>query len=410
MVTPVLQTENLDPFNKLIADGTANELDIASQYTFSPERVRLYRNGSRAFPQYNTISQFSDDPAIWTLKPDAGDTMHIESAESSTYVVNYVLQQSQAFQLTQSLSDGDILRWGPYNGTDGWVGEQRGADHADDEFDVIEASGGTETTRASNVSLPKPTTTWQRYETTFGWYNVLNQEWLQTYTDGGTVINDTATKTSRDGARGPNTGNLNIWWEVQADASTTGLELEVGSGGVITLGQPTSLTRDKPQFEQITVSGTNDTWEPILAARIDPDKPNVNGQFSQLDILGYGTAADIELVLISVDPSKTDASGWGLPSYQHDLNSAMQSTESISQIPTDAGVQTDFGTSDKFGGHTIASAVEIDGGNASGTVGTANASRRQQKAVLSSDELIFVARTPSTGSDLSFVWDIDQDW
>jgi hypothetical protein len=402
--------DSTDAFGKLVADATENELDIATQYDFSPERGRLFRNGSRAFPHYNTVSQFSDDADVWTLQPDAGDRMHIRSAESVTYTVNYVLQLSQAFELNQSLTNGDVLRWAAYNGTDGWVAEQRGADHADDQIDVIESRGGAETTLATDVTLAQPVTDWTRYELRYNWYNVGNQRWVQTYTDDGTQVNSELVTTSNDGERGPETANLNIWWEIQAADTTTNLELRVGSGGAITLGSPQSLTRDKTQLVQVTVEGTNGAWEPVYAIRLAPDNPNVNAAFSQLDVLDYAASADLELVVASVAASKTDASGWSVPEYHHAASSAIESTTNISEVPNGSGVQTDLGTSEEFGGHTVATAAKIDGGIGSESVGTANPVRQEKKAVLGSDVLVVLARTDSTGSQLSFVWGVDQNW
>lgn len=399
-----------DAFDKQIADGTRNNLDIASHYNFSPERLRLFRNGSREFPQYNTVSQFTDGSDVWTLQPDAGDSMHIESAESGTYVVNYMLQASWAFELNQELTDGDILRVGPYNGTDGWYLEQRGADHTSTQADVIQERGGTETVLQSDIDLLKPTTGWYRYECQFAWYNVMNQVWKQTVTNEGDAKNEIIAKTSDNGNRGPETGNLNLWVELEADASTTGLELDVGSMGVITLGDPTSLNRDKPQYEEITVSGTIDAWEPIFAIRVDPDNPNVNMQFAQLDILNYGANDDIELVVASFDATKTDATGWGVPDYHHSSNSAIQSTESVSQVPNNSGTQTDLGAGEKYGGYTIATSVDVDGGNASGSAATVNQNRQEKKAILQSDHAVFLAKTGTMDSTLSFVWDVDQNW
>jgi len=402
--------DSTDEFGKLVADATENELDIATQYNLSPERARLFRNGSRAFPHYNTVSQFSDDADVWTLQPDAGDRMHIRSAESVTYTVNYVLQLSQALELNQSLTNGDVLRWGAYNGTDGWIAEQRGADHADDQIDVIESRGGAETTLATDVSLARPVTDWTRYELRYNWYNVGNQRWVQTYTDDGTQVNEELVTTSNDGERGPETANLNIWWEIQAADTTTNLELRVGSGGAITLGSPQSLTRDKTQLVQVTVEGTNGAWEPVYAVRRAPDNPNVNAAFSQLDVLDYAASADLELVVASVAASKTDASGWSVPEYHHAASSAIESTTNISEVPNGSGVQTDLGTSEEFGGHTVATAAKIDGGIGSESVGTANPVRQEKKAVLGSDVLVVLARTDSTGSQLSFVWGVDQNW
>jgi len=403
-------TRSDDAFGKRIADGTVNELDIASQYDFSPERVRLLRNGSREFPQYNSVAQFTDAADVWTLQPDAGDAMHVESAESVTYVVNYVIQASFSFQTNQPLAAGDVLRVGPYNGTDGWVFEQRGADHAADEGDIIGFRGGTETTLAAAVTLERPITDWTRLEVRYNWYNVGNQTISQTYTVNGTQCNDVIAQTSIDGGRGPETGNLNLWQGIQADASTTGLELDAGSMGAITLGTPTALTRAKPQFTEVTLAGAADTWEPFYAIRVAPSKSPVNAQFTTLDILNYAANATVELLVVSVDPSKTDASGWSDPDYHHPSNSALQSTTSVSEVPNTSGTQTDLGSGEKPGGHTIAAAVDVDGGIASGTAGTANATRQEKKAIPDSDHVVFLARSGTVDSTLSFVWDINQNW
>lgn len=402
-----------DAFGKQIADGTFNKLDIATQYNFSPERVRLFRNGSREFPQYNSISQFNDGADIWQLQPDAGDTMHVESAESSTYTVQYVMQASFALELNQSLSSGDKLRIGAYNGTDGWVLEQRGSDHTDTQVDIIESSAGTETTLESDADLSKPVTDWTRYEIDYNWYGVGNQIWRQTYTDGGNQINGEITKTSNDGERGPETGNLNLWYEIQADSSTSGLELNVGSMGLVELGDTTTINRDKPQFEDISVSGSADTWEPIYAIRIDPNDSNVNAQLVELEVLNYGANDDIEMVVTSVDPSKTDisSSDWSDPDYHHATNSAIQSTTSVSQVPDTNGTQKDLGSSDKFGGFTLGSAVELSGGNRNGSSATQNDARIEKKAVLDSDHIVFLVRSSTVdGSNVQFVWDVDQNW
>lgn len=412
MVTPTFEERSHDAFGNLLARATRNNLDLASHYNFSPERLRLFRNGSREFPQYNTVSQFSDEADHWKLQPDAGDDIHIESAESGTYVVNYVIQASFTFQLNQSLSDGDVLKVGPrgQDGGNGWWIEQRGADHDDTTVDIKQLDAGSESTLVSNATLPKPTTEWNRYECEYNWYGVGNQVWSQTYTEDGEQINDTFTKSSTDGVRGPASANLNLYQEIEADSSTTGLELEVGSMGMITLGDPTSLNRDKPQYESITVAGTANAWEPILALRVDPDNAEVNMQFSQLDILNYGANDDIEVVVASFDAAKTNATGWGVPEYHHAQNSALQSTENVSQVANDAGTVQDFGTSDKYGGFTIASAVNIDGGNASGSAATVNQNRQEKKAILNSDHAVFLARTGTMDNVVDLVWDVDQNY
>lgn len=401
-----------DAFGRLdTIAGARNVLDIASHYNFSPERLRLFRNGSRAFPQYNDIAQFSDEADHWLLSPDAGDTMHIESAESGTYVVNYTLQASWAFQLNQALSSGDVLRVGPRTANDGWFMEQRGADHTATQADIIELSGGSEETLLSDVELPRDFTGWYRWQCVYGWYAILNQQWALTdINDEGEVETTIFARSANDGVRGPETGNLNLWIEIEADASTSDLQLEVGSMGMVTVGDPTSLQRDKPQYESITVGGTADTWDPLLAVRIDPNNSNVNSQLTSLDILDYGANDDCELLVVSVDANNTDASEFVEPEYHHGYNSALQSTENVSQVVNSTGTVKDLTASDKPGGYTMAAAVELSGGNRAGTAGTSNQASQEKKGILESDHVVFLARSATVGSDLSFVWDADQNW
>lgn len=404
-------SDNRDTFGNQVADRL-NLLDIATHYNFSPERSRLFRNGSREFPQYNSVSQFSDNADHWLLQPDAGDTMHIESAESGTYVVNWELQGSWALQLNQSLTSGDKLRWGPAGPNNGWLLEQDGSKHTDTQADIIELSGGTETTQLENVDLPKPTTEWWRWECQFSWYSVGNQEWYCSYTEDGESFYEKFAQTSNDANRGPETGNLNLWYEIQADSGTSGLELEVGSMGMIVRGNPTSLNRDKQQFKQVTVTGSTNTWEPIYAIRIDPDNDQVNCQFRELDILDYAANDDLELVVSGFDPSKTDISesDWSVPDYHHSFNSVMQETTNVSQVADNSGTQKDLTSSDKFGGYTIASGADIDGGNTEGSAADQNQGRVEKKAVLQSDHYVFLVRTGTVDNVLSFTWDVDQNW
>lgn len=401
-----------DAFGNRVADGRKNIFDISSQYNFSPERIRLFVNGSRAFQQYNDASQFQDDPAVWRLQPTGGDSVHIETAESAIYIVNYVSSISAAFQLNQSLQPGDTLTFGAFNGRDGWIMEQRGADHDDSHVDIIEYRGGTRNVLEADVELDKPTTTWCRYAMGYNWYGVGNQTWVQTYTHEGKQINKEVAKTSNDDGRGPQVANLNIWQQIDADADTTGLELLAGSMGGVVKGTPRAITRNKPQYVQETLSGTANAWEPVHAIRIRPSNGNVNAQLSNLKVLAYSLNETVELVAVSFDGAKTDISesDWGEPEYHHASNSALQSTSAVSQVANTNGTVTDLAAGEKFGGYTLASSTDVDGGNVSGQSTTANPTRIEIKNVLKTDHTVFLARSGAVDGTLHFVYDVDQRW
>ncbi len=400
-----------DAFGKLLTNNPRTQLDIASQYNFSPERLRLFNNGSRQFVQYGDNTNFTDTADSYTLQPDGGDTLHIESAESSTYVVGTEMQATFAFQLNQSLTGDDTVKVGPYNGSDGWYLEHRG-DHANDRtVDLVVERNGTRTVLRSDVELDRPLTDYCRYAVNFNWYGVGNQQWIQTYTDDGEQFNEEFAKTSRDGVKGPQTGNLNLWYEVTADASTSGLELDCGSMSFTVQSNADQLVRGKSQLKTLSVPTGNDTWHPIYAIRLDPDDPNVNARLNEFDVLNYGNNnALVEMIAVSVDPSLTDASNWSTPGYQHDPNSALEETESVSQIPDTDGNQVTPDSSTSPGGYTLsAAALSPTGINFS--QGASQATQTTVKRqLLSSDVIVFLARSPSADANVTFDFVVEQDW
>lgn len=410
-VTAQALVQSSDAFDKLIADQTQNAFDIGSHYNLAGDRLRLFANGSRINPQYTTDSRFSDEADIWRLAPTAGDSMHIETAESVTYVVNYVIEMSHAMRLNQPLGTGDIYRFGPFNGTDGWVLEQRGSDHTEREVDIIQYRNGATQTLAADAVLPEPLTTWTRLQTNYNWYNVGKQSWKQTYTRDGEQRNEEIVESSNDTDRGPLTGNLNIWTEIVAGGGTSGLELEAGSMGAIVLGSPRAINKNKPQVVNVTPSGTADTWEPIYGIRVDPGNAEVNSLFREFDILDYGPNATIELVLVGFDAENTDILDvdWGEPGYHHQENSALQTTTSVSEVADESGTQKVLGAGEKFGGVTQMSAVSVNGGKVSGQSATVNDATVDRNTILKSDHYVVLARTGTSGA-LWFEWEAEQRW
>lgn len=126
-----------DLFGKPIADGTKSEANIASHFPYNPERWRLYSGSAteanRIFLRYNPNEGSYDQQRLngngeWdvhTLKPDAGETLIMETAERFNYVVGYEAYITHALSISQALKSGDRLRCGPYDGSDGYGVEFR---------------------------------------------------------------------------------------------------------------------------------------------------------------------------------------------------------------------------------------------------------------------------------------------
>lgn len=403
--------KSFDSFGKLIADGTTNELDLASHFEFDPERRRLYLNGSRQFPHYSSVFEFEDTQDLFKLKPGDGDKMHIESAQAETYTVQYVIQASFAVELSQSLQDGDTVKIGPYNGSDGWYLRHQGSQD-DDVIDFVRERDGTEKVLESDVELDVPLTEWQRIEVRYNWYNVGEISLVQTYIDSDEKQQNREILCTGEKTRGPRTGNLKLWMEINQGSGNTGTELFCGSMSAITLGDVTNLTRNKSEDIQLSTSGTNGVWEPFYALKLDDSKyPNVDAELSNVQILQYSDNADVEVMAVSVDSSKTDASNFSTPDKHHSYSSVILESTSVSQVPKASdGSQADLTGSEKPGGHTVATATRIDGGGKNESARTATQLQETKKAILEGDVLVFCARSSSIGGDIDLSWEVSQNW
>ena len=398
-------------FGKLIADTTRGAIDIPAHFDYSPERLRIEINGSRSFVQYNSISQFNDGPDTWDLQPSSGDTVGLRTTENISYSVNYVTESAFAFSINQSLQDGDIVRVGPHkSGSDGWFMEQRGTDHTDNQVDIIELRGGTRTVLASNVELPQPITSFQRYSVRWSWYNVGNQTWNQSYTSGGEQINDTFAKTSNDSSRGPEEANLPICFEVEASGSTTGLELHAGSVAQVILGATKNLIRSTSnEKNRVQLTGNNDTWEPLHALRIKPNA-SANVQLENPNLLQYTKDAKVQMKAISVDPSKTDASGFGKPNLIRSVDTAVQTTDSVSEIPNDSGTQVDPDSSTNPGGFEVQyNSIRPTAQDFSQGV-IQNDAAVSKSPIPPGDVIVFIARSPDHSGYVDFAYTLSEDW
>ncbi len=399
-----------EAFGKLIADTTYSELDVPSHYDFSPERLRLFVNGNRAFVQYEeNISQFSDASDSYDLVPESGDFVGIETVRAATYQVGYVIQTSISFGLSQSLKSGDVIRWGPFrDGEDGWFYEQRGADHTDKQVDIKQLRDGTETTLKSEVSLPRSTTNFLRYVCRWNWYNVGNQEWFQTYTEDGEQINEPLTETSFDSGRGPANANLPIRFDVQASNTTSNLKCNVGSFSHILLGNTELLSRQKAEEKVITVPEEVDTWHPIYAVRIQPGS-NPNVSLAKLSVLNYSNDARIQVLAISVHASKTDASDFSTPELQSSQNSIIQVTENVSTIPNSSGTEVDPNLTTEPGGFQVGYSSLAPVGN-NFQQGASSSEFNVKRPIYDSDVIVFCARTSVGTGELIFSYNTDQLW
>lgn len=406
-----------DNFGKKIADTTTNHADISSHHPFSPERWRLFKNDTRQFVQYGNISEFTDTVDGYQINPSGGDSWRQETAKRFVYRVGYVIEVSFAFKVNQDLRANDIvtLAFGdadlnnlPSNSTDltdasadGWILE---VTESGSELNMYR-NGSRKASKS--VSPNRDPTILSRFAFRLNWYNVGSAQLIETFTAGGRQENPKLAEIGNDTGKGPQDGNKRMQFGVRPDTFTSNLQLEVGSVGVQYLGDVTGLNREKPVVEQgLTISNT-DTWEPLSALRMDPNKRPVTGEIRNLEILKYTTNADVELVAISVDPSKTDASTWSTPEGQHAPNSSIQTTTSVSEIPNESGNQVNPDSDTKTGGFTVGDAIlTTDQGS---TVGGISQGIDVTRPIYDRDVIVFLGRS-SSSADVTFRYLTEQEW
>lgn len=434
-----------DAFGNNLVRQTRNNADLASHYRYTPERHRFYRNGVRDVIQYdlaagNSVSGFEDkrsgEEDVWVLSPVSGETLKFKSAERFRYTVNFVSEISQALALNQPLTNPDDrlivgLDTSPNQDlSDGYFAEHLPT-HDADEVDLLIKRNGNVVNSRKTVTLGQDITNYQRLENDYNWYNVGVSRWRSTVTKlkrgyrrqlnkvletVGVLKSD---GNSGPGGRGPISGNGHIVYEIEADSSTSGLELYAGSMSFTTLGDVAASVKAKgAETPALSVTQTTE-WEPLgIAFRVDPGRPFVNVDFRGIEL----TQGSGELMIIGCDSSNvldsngdeltdsdfaTTARPSGRPLSHNALNSVLQvsDTETVAQIPDDSG--TPSTTAINPGGYQLA----WDSVRASG-----QGSKTQQRSgdleekhgILDGDLAVPVIKADST-DDVRFSYPVEMD-
>ena len=410
-----LQSEDItiDLFNKLIADTTSNESNLASHYPYSPERWRIFKGSNapanRLFPEYGSVSEYNHRGDVHELKPVSGETIIFESAERFRYAVQYELLATFAFEINQELQVGDHVRVGLYDGTDGWFLEKNGS-HADYKVDLVMLRDGSEVYRKEREVSRKLI-----HKTRIGlftaWYDVSRQLWIQSYSaEHGIQQNEEIDRVaSKKDESGPKKGNVDLRYEVKASSSTTGLVLEAGSCALVTLGSGKDKLRSKSVFYVDTVGSTG-SWVPIRAFREISGKDVINNQILKLTPLSYSSDDAIQLAMLSFGEDKVTFTGgdsWSTPEIWSRQNNSLEVRSDVDQIANQSGTLTTNPTDPggfqlQFATLTPTSGKKFDKGSSEAGLGV-------KRNLPNGDIGVIVAKTATTG-DVGYATNFEQDW
>lgn len=405
-----------DVFGVPVRNVQRNVLDIASHYPINPERLRLFVDGSRQFPQYGSVAQYNHAGPHHELIPGQGETVVLQTAERPRYSVGFQQLFSFAVGLSRDLAGGDVLRLGPYDDNDGWYIEHRG-DQAADECDLVVRSGGTDTTDGSDITLAHDVALFRRHELRTAWYRVTPQQWRESSPSGASLVTNTIGRTAVD--PGPEVGNLPLRFEITRGASTSALTVEAGSIGLLTLGDKAEIRRVKVHEVTFTTDASADgsTWFPHYAMRIDPDRRIVDTQVSSMGVQDYGGTGDIRLLLASHDPSNVLKSGpstladsdFAVPLTHHEQNSVIQETDTSTVTQAADATGATVTSTTEPGGYQIGYASLHSSGQGSTTNKTPDAQRRK-RGIYGGDYVVLWARADNSGVGVQLNITTEQDW
>jgi len=328
-----------DVFGDQSTKTTTNESNLAGHYAYSPERWRLFDGqGTRLFPEYDSVPQYTHAGDYHELSPNAGETVIFETAERYRYVVQYELEATWALALNQELSGDDYIRWGYYDDSDGWFLEHNGS-HARDAVDMVALRDGSEVYRTTTTIDTDDLLNNTRFGLETAWYDVSRQKWSQSYGKDGKQVNKTVGRESLFGERGPSTGNLHLRFEVNADANTSDLSLEAGSCALVTKGSGADNLRSKGKYYQDSVDDSG-TWSPVRAYREIPEKGVINNQVLRFGLISYSQDTPVEAAILAFDKSNVTFSGtdsWGVPDVWNTSNTAMQTRSDVDTFADSSG-------------------------------------------------------------------------
>lgn len=416
-----LLLNSTDAFGKSIRLGTTNESDLASHYDYSPERQRVYVDGTRQQILYDGYPpQFTDNEDSFSLLPQTdGEVVKLETAERFRYVVQYVIEWSLAFELHQDLNSGDVWAVGygdadlensgddtPGPNADGWLVYQNST-NATNEATLAEYRSGTEVASVT-VEFNELPQTWGRLAGATNWYNVGETNLEETYTElvGGEITqqNRQVGVVGNNDGKGPQTGNQQIFAAIKTGAASAGsIELEVGSIGMRTLGDVTAITRQKTFSYSRPIDVVNQ-WVPLLAIREDPAQENVNAQFDALEILEF-TGNDDSFGLIQAFDSDNvrdtngnvlDDGDYTTPPELNELNSVIQVSTAVEQVPNSTGTLTTSMTDP--GGYQLGFGSRYSSGTGGGSERGSSAEVVQKRNIANSDVAVLLGKSPSTGT------------
>lgn len=412
-----------DLFGDFVSQST-HRADLPSDYPHSAERWSYYiESGGSLVPEfieYGDTTGYTDNGDYKTITPSVG-TVHVySSAERFRHVVGHQSELNFVFNLNQSLQTGEkvVVGYGDPDlhndmaSADGWFLEfEPGL--ADDEAYFSMYRNGTIVSNGGSrklITLNQPVTDWKRYSINVAVDGPGSCELRETYNEGGEIKTEDIGVIVTDGDRGPTSFNKRCEFAIQAGGVDNGLEMNLGSVSFSTLNVVLEITRLKEfGWEGVTL-GTTNTWVPLMAIRVDPNRFKINTTLDSIQVLNYTGNDQINLIVKSFNSEEitfTGGSSWDSPD-------GIISNESVLEVRSDVDTFFDStgtaqSTSDTPGGYQIGRGLLSPTNNKFEKGFVSNKTPNVKRDLFDGDIAVVFAKSASTG-DVNFEMVFLEEW
>ena len=388
-------------FDTTIGDITQNRLDIPATYDANTERLRLLVNGTddREF----AASGFADRPGKYQLTAEPGDTLTFGAREPSRYVPSYEFLWGAAAWYDAAPTENHRL---VVEFADDPRQNVYGVEFTPGSTRLFQRSGGVLVDEQSKSEWEIDPFALGSLDRTqpwitrcfLNWYGAGNARFDLSHTraDGTQVNPQVGQLANRDDIA---TEEVNLSPQVTVEhlgaSGEDPITVNIGSFGTVVRGNATQINRVKTFTKWGLGGALSQSFadnDPLLALRVDPARDNVVTRIPPPSLFS-GSSYDIELLIGAVAAGETDATGFATPTQHQRGNSAVEVTEDVTTVPTDAS-----GTPDV---RYLTSGVSVGGDNFdSGTV-SGDVTNDDIKRNLFPDEVgLVLARTDPTSGQV----------
>lgn len=409
----------MDGFNVQYSNKPVNRLDIGGNYDFNTGRHRLIVNGA-FIDDAGSTSKFTDLPGDFQINASSGDTVTFGARELLRYVPNFeVLWGIEAFADADLTSGQTVyIELTDANRNNGYRYRFN-----DTDIELQQLSGGSpvdsETVsyrRAEDRGwrLTQPFVT----RTLYNWYGAGQSRYRVSFPDGDTQPLDELGRTANTSGVATEEINLRPQVTVDLSGSASDLNVNIGSIGAAIIGDATQINRPKaPPFWGLggAISQQFTDNDPVLAARINPNRDNVAVQALKSQFKPGGSGVTMELLVGAVhkdnssltvnfadpDDDGTDEGAQGAAQTQAQ-NDVMQYTRDVTGYPSVSGqVRADGTTGTAPDVRSVADAIASSGSGNDPAAQAAAAAGEEKRLVFPEDVVLFIPRTSPLGSTTS---------